>query len=239
MSSGPSGTGTEHEGKDVPEVEADDGSSKARRVQTRQCAVTRDVLPKAKLIRFVADPEGRIVPDLKAVLPGRGVWVQAEAKYVAIAEQRRLFGRLLGDKGDPVITVEAGLADRVEQLLHNRALGALALAQKSGRIITGFAKVEAAIGGDKVEALIVASDGAEDSLRKLMQAVKRRFGSSDGLQLFRSFEGLELDLAFGRTNVIHAALTRAENTKDRGDGGFLNAAERLQVYIGARAKTET
>lgn len=239
MSNRPIGLGTGNDGDGEPDIEPDDGSPRSRREQTRQCAVTREVLPKAALIRFVADPEGRIVPDLKAVLPGRGVWVSAEAKYVALAEQRRLFGRLLGNKSDQLITVEAGLADRVEKLLQARALGALALAQKSGRIITGFAKVEAAIGGDKAEALIVASDGADDSLRKLLQAVKRRFGSSDGLQLFRSFKGMELDLAFGRTNVIHAALTKAEKKKDRGDGGFLNAAERLQTYIGARAETET
>lgn len=224
---------------DQPDVEPDDGSPRMRRETTRQCAVSREVLPKAALIRFVADPEGRIIPDLKAVLPGRGVWVRAEADYVALAEKRRLFSRLLGKKSDQPITVEPGLADRVEQLLRDRALGALALAQKSGRIITGFAKVEAAIGGDKAETLIVASDGAEDSLRKLMQAVKRRFGTSDGLEVFRSFAGEELDLAFGRTNVIHAALIRAENKKDRGDGGFLNAAGRLQTYIGARAETET
>lgn len=220
------------------DIEPDDGSPRARREPKRQCAVSREVLSKVELIRFVADPEGRIVPDLKAVLPGRGVWVKADAKNVAMAEQRKLFGRLLGKKSDQTITVEAGLADRVGKLLLDRALGALALAQKSGRIITGFSKVEAAIGGDNVEAMIVASDGAEDSLRKLKQAITRRFGSSDALQLFRSFEGVELDLAFGRTNVIHAALTKAEKKTDRGDGGFLNAAGRLQTYIGARAETE-
>ena len=222
----------------VQDIEPDDGSPRARREPKRQCAVSRDVLSKAELIRFVADPEGHIVPDLKAVLPGRGVWVRADASHVALAEQRKLFARLLGKKSDQTIIVDAGLADRVEKLLLDRAMGALALAQKSGRIITGFAKVESAIGADNVEVLIVASDGAEDSLRKLKQAITRRFGSSDALQLYRSFNGVELDLAFGRTNVIHAALTKAEKKTDRGDGGFLNAAERLQTYIGARAETE-
>lgn len=222
-----------------PDVEPDDGSARSRREPMRQCAVSREVLPKTELIRFVADPVGRIVPDLKATLPGRGVWVRADAKHVALAEQRRLFTRLLSKNGDLTITVEPGLADRVEALLQNRALGALALAQKAGRIVTGFAKVEAAIGGDKAEALITASDGAEDSLRKLGQAVKRRWGASEALPLYRSFEGVELDLAFGRANVIHAALMKAEKKTDRGDGGFLNAAERLQSYIGARAQIET
>lgn len=220
-------------------VEADDGSPRARREPSRQCALTRAVLPKSELIRFVADPDGHIVPDLKAVLPGRGVWITADRMSVALAERRKLFGRLLEKNAGHSIIVEPGLADRVEKLLSGRALGALALAQKSGRIITGFAKVEAAVGADKLVALICAEDGAEDSLRKLKQAVKRRWGITDALPLIRSFKGAELDLAFGRTNVIHAALTRSEKKTDHGDGGFLNAAGRLQRYTGARADTET
>lgn len=219
-------------------IEADDGSPRSLREPSRQCAVTRKVLPRSDLIRFVADPDGRIVTDLKAVLPGRGVWVQANKETVALAEKRKVFTRSLSKSHDQPISVEAGLADRVEKLLSDRAVGALALAQKAGRIITGFAKVESAIGGDKLVALIAASDGADDSLRKLRQAVTRRWGSADALPLFRNFEGLELDLAFGRTNVIHAALTKAEKASDRGDGGFLKAAERLQNFTGARANPD-
>lgn len=219
-------------------MEADDGSPRALREPSRQCAVTRQVLPRTELIRFVADPDGQIVADLKAVLPGRGVWVKADKETVALAEKRKVFARLLSGSHDQPISVEAGLCDRVEKLLSDRAVGALALAQKAGRIITGFAKVEAAIGGDKLVALIAASDGAEDSLRKLRQAVMRRWGKVDALPLFRNFEGIELDLAFGRTNVIHAALTKAEKASDRGDGGFLKAAGRLHKYMGARANPD-
>ncbi len=219
-------------------VGPDDGSPRARREPRRQCALTRTIMPKSELIRFVADPDGRMVPDLKAVLPGRGVWITADRASVTLAEQRKLFGRLLEKKAGRSITVEPGLADRVEKLLVDRALGALALAQKSGRIITGFAKVEAAVTGDKLVALICARDGAEDSLRKLKQAVKRRWGITEALPLFRSFDTAELDLAFGRTNVIHAALTRSEKKSDQGDGGFLKAAGRLQRYAGARANTD-
>lgn len=216
-------------------IEADDGSPRSLREPSRQCAVTRKVLPRTELMRFVADPDGRIVADLKAVLPGRGVWVRADKETVAQAEKRKVFARSLSRSSDQPISVEAGLSERVEKLLNDRAVGALALAQKAGRIITGFAKVETAIGGDKLVALIAASDGADDSLRKLRQAVMRRWGKVDALPLFRNFEGIELDLAFGRTNVIHAALTKADKASKRGDGGFLKAAERLHNFTGARA----
>ncbi|MEO0977482.1 MAG: DUF448 domain-containing protein, partial [Pseudomonadota bacterium] len=65
----------------------------------RQCAVTREVLPVSSLIRFVLDPEGQVIPDLKRALPGRGVWVTATEESVAAAEKNRkkVFGR--GFKG--------------------------------------------------------------------------------------------------------------------------------------------
>ena len=219
-------------------IGADDGSRRALKQPSRQCAVTRDVLPRHKLIRFVADPSGQIVPDLKAVLPGRGVWITAERALVEQAEKRKVFRRALGKGDGASVDVAPGLADRVETLLRERALGALALAQKSGRIITGFAKVEAAIGEDKVLVLVVASDGAQDSLRKLKQAVTRRWGSADALPLHREFGGVDLDLAFGRTNVIHAALMKAENASKQGDGGFLEAVGRLHRFL-ERGQDET
>ena len=41
----------------------------------RQCAVTRIRRAPDDLLRFALDPEGRVVPDLKSRLPGRGVWL--------------------------------------------------------------------------------------------------------------------------------------------------------------------
>ena len=43
----------------------------------RLCAVSRVQKPPEELIRFVAGPDGKIVPDLARRLPGRGVWVDA------------------------------------------------------------------------------------------------------------------------------------------------------------------
>jgi predicted RNA-binding protein YlxR (DUF448 family) len=46
------------------------------------CAVTREVLPESQLIRFVAAPDGSLVPDLRAKLPGRGIWIGASRERV-------------------------------------------------------------------------------------------------------------------------------------------------------------
>jgi ribosomal protein L7Ae-like RNA K-turn-binding protein len=39
--------------------------------------VTRESLPKERMIRFVLGPDRQIVPDLAAKLPGRGMWLSA------------------------------------------------------------------------------------------------------------------------------------------------------------------
>ena len=59
----------------------------------RLCIVTRESLPVEDLIRFVAGPDGHVVPDIKRQLPGRGCWVTARRSMVDQAIKRKLFAR--------------------------------------------------------------------------------------------------------------------------------------------------
>ena len=138
----------------------------------RQCAVSRKVLPVDRLIRFVLDPEGRVVPDLKRRLPGRGVWITAAQDVVRAAEKekKRVFGR--GFKCEA--RVEPGLAEQLDALMEKNALQALSMTRKAGELITGFSKVEAALRRDEVAGLIHASDAAEDGIRKLTAVAASR-----------------------------------------------------------------
>jgi hypothetical protein len=87
------------------------------------------------------------------------------------------------------------------------ALDALAIAGKAGAVVSGFAKVEAAFGRDKVLALIHAADAANDGKRKLAAALHRNSaGESGGIVIIEAFTGAQLDLALSRPNVVHAAL---------------------------------
>ena len=142
--------------------------------RTRMCAVTRQVRPEAELIRFVAAPDGALVPDLKARLPGRGIWVGAERGTVDEALKRKVFQRGLKRQ----VAAPADLADAVAARLREAALGRLGLARRAGAVVTGFAKVEAAIAGEALAALIAASDAAADGQRKMGQALRRRFGTA-------------------------------------------------------------
>jgi predicted RNA-binding protein YlxR (DUF448 family) len=168
---------------------------------SRTCIVTRQSASPDALIRFVVAPDGSVVPDLRRRLPGRGVWVTADAAHVRTAEAKKLFAR--GFEGP--VTVEPGLSDRVAALLASAAVSALSLARKAGGVIAGFAKVEAALKADPVVALIHAAEAKPDGIAKLAGLARRRFGDSPPA-VIRCFTAAQLDLAFGRSNVIHAAL---------------------------------
>lgn len=197
----------------------------------RQCAVTREVLPVDRLIRFVLDPEGRVVPDLKRKLPGRGVWITAARTTVLAAEKekKRVFGR--GFKGEA--RVEPGLADWVDELMVKDALQALSMTRKAGEIVTGFSKVEAALRQNEVAGLIHASDAAEDGIRKLTAVAVSKFDAANGPQIVRLFDSAQLDLALGRSNVIHAALLAG-----RASENFLSRVRDLEAFRSNAAADE-
>ncbi|MBN9020098.1 MAG: RNA-binding protein [Rhizobiales bacterium] len=180
----------------------------------RSCVVSRLAMPADGMIRFVLDPEGKVVPDLRRRLPGRGVWVTARREIVAAAERKKIFGR--GFKA--AAEVEPGLADRVDRLLEAGALQALSFARKAGEIIAGFAKVEQAIARERVVAIVQAEEAGDDGRTKIEAALRRRFGRPDAVPTIRIFTSGQLDLALGRANVIHAALLAgwaSENALER------------------------
>jgi uncharacterized protein len=184
----------------TPNDELDAGPRKGGPGTERLCAVTRTVKPVDELIRFVVGPDG-VVPDLKRKLPGRGLWVSAERATLKDAIARNVFAR--GFKREVRVTPE--LLDQTEHLLVRSALDALAIAGKSGLVAAGFAKTEAAIGREKVVGLLHASDAGADGVAKLAGAMRHR-DDADNIAIIKAFTTAQLDLALGRSNVVHAAL---------------------------------
>jgi len=164
----------------------------------RRDIVSGEVMEEARLIRFVAGPDGQAVPDLARKLPGRGMWVAADRASVTTAAKKGLFARSAKAK----VSAPADLADQVETLLKSRLLSALGLARRGGDLTSGFEKVHAAIASGKAAWLIEASDGAADGRRKLW-ALARKQARPPGL--IGLFNGAELSLALGGENVIHTA----------------------------------
>ena len=95
----------------------------------------------------------------------------------------------------------------VFELMQRDALQALAMANKAGAVVTGSTKVEAAIASGTIAVLVHASDGRPDGIRKLDAQLRQRHGEgADDIPKINLFHAEQLDLALGRTNVIHAAL---------------------------------
>ena len=210
--------------------DTDRGPAEGRRGVERLCALTREVKPLADLIRFVAAPDGAIVPDIKRKLPGRGVWVTARRASIDEAVKRNVFARSLKRE----VRAAADLGATVDRQLEAAALDALAIAHKAGRIAIGFTRTEAAIADKPVVAVLSAADGAADGTRKIAAALARRQTSENAgeIPLFSGFTSAQLDLALGRSNVIHAALLAGPASK-----GFLEryrSLERFRIDPGGR-----
>jgi len=200
----------------------------------RTCVVSGLKGSPETMLRFALSPEGVVVPDIRQKLPGRGVWTRLDHAAVRQAAGKQAFSR--GFR----VSVRAGadLADEVDRLLEQDALGFLSMVSKAGLVITGGAKVEAAIRAAASKAnlagLIQASDGGRDGASKLGRLVDGVLGDrAEFVARINLFDSRRLDLALGRTNVIHAALLTGPAS-----AAFLGKVARLNLYrSGAAAPT--
>jgi predicted RNA-binding protein YlxR (DUF448 family) len=198
----------------------------------RMCAVSREVRPIGELIRFVVSPQGEVMADLKRKLPGRGLWVSASRRAVAEAVRRNQFSK--GFKRE--IRAAATLPADTEVLLVRSATEALAMVAKAGQVVSGFSKVEGVLREGRAVALLHASDGAADGIRKLDGIIRQKHGNPGESQeipqetliqfpIVNVLTSAELDLALGRSNVIHAALLAGPASKT-----FLSRCQILVRY---------
>lgn len=193
-----------HETAQVDEL--DRGATSVAPGMQRTCALTREEKPVAEMIRFVVGPGEAVVADVKRKLPGRGLWITATRRSVEDAVKRNVFAR--GFKRN--VKAAADLPAQCEAMLERAALDALAMAGKAGLVVSGFAKVEAALTRNEAVALLHSSDGAADGKRKLDGVLRRIREETDGIvreiAVIGEFSGAQLDLALNRPNVVHAAL---------------------------------
>jgi predicted RNA-binding protein YlxR (DUF448 family) len=178
----------------------------------RRCIVTGERRAKEEMVRCVVGPDGAIVPDVGAALPGRGLWLTSRRDIVAVAVKKRVFDRA----ARRAVTLPADLADRIEALLAQRCREAVGLARRAGMAVAGFEKVGQAIRKGGVGLLVAASDGAEGGRQKVA-------AMAPGLPVVDQLSAAELGVAFGRDHVVHGAI---------GSGALAN---RLRVDAGRLA----
>ena len=179
---------------DEPAVLTEDPPGKLRRdIASGQSVDT------SGLIRFVVSPDGQLVPDLAAKLPGRGMWVASERPALETALKKNIFTRSAKRQ------VKAGpdLLQTVHDLLRSRCLDLLGLARRDGSLINGFEKVLASVKSGQAAWLVEASDGASDGRSRILSAAKAQNRVPN---LCGCFSNAELSLALGTENAIHVAL---------------------------------
>jgi len=163
----------------------------------RRDLVSHEVMDESRLIRFVAGPDGQVVPDLGRKLPGRGLWVEASRASVEAAVKKNGFTRAAKTK----LTAPADLAGVVERLLARRCLDQLGLARREGVLISGFEKTAASLRAGKAAWVLEAADGSADGRGKILALARHQTAKICG-----AFTADDLSLALGLENAIHAVL---------------------------------
>lgn len=188
----------------------------------RTCVVSGTKGSPESMLRFALSGEGVVAPDILRKLPGRGVWTRLNRDTVRKAALKQSFSRGFRTS----VKAAPDLADTVERLLEQDALRFLSLVNKAGAVIVGTAKVESAIRAGGLAALIHASNGAPDGTGKLDRLLHGLMGeNAHSVARINLFESSQLDLALGRTNVIHAALQVGPAS-----AAFLAKVARLALY---------
>jgi predicted RNA-binding protein YlxR (DUF448 family) len=194
----------------------------------RTCIVTRESGPAETLIRFVAGPDGSVVPDLKRSLPGRGCSVKAERHLVDKAVKKNLFARALKRDVKPA----ADLGQQVERLLVRDLAGMINLARKAGQFVSGTMKVDNAVRSGEAIAVLHATDAAPDGVRKVAQARKAVSMMLDEEEIasYRLLSYEEMRELMGDNAFIHAAVLAGQAGE-----GVVKRAKLLESYRGEDA----
>lgn len=162
----------------------------------RRCLVTRVSAEKGTMIRFVVGPEGDVVPDLAARLPGRGMWLSARRDVLETAARRGVFARAARMRVD----VAADLAERVVAGLRLRIGEGLGLARRAGQAVAGFDKAREWLLAGRIGLVVAARDGSADERARFLAGAKAAIAVVDPLS------GRELGRIFARERVVHVAL---------------------------------
>lgn len=151
----------------------------ARSEPQRTCLGCRAEKGKGELLRYVLDPEGKVVPDLLGKLPGRGAYTCYCRDCVAKATLRKQFARAF--KGEVTGATAAELEGQIVIRLEERIASYLALGNKAGKIVSGSDMVlEAMRKGKNIGLVIMAGDVSADIGQKIAGSAAR-----EGIPCFR------------------------------------------------------
>ena len=157
----------------------------------RRCLVTRQRLPRERMVRFVVGPGAAVVPDVAERLPGRGLWV--EARRDTLDRAAGVFARAARRR----VAVPEALSDQVERLLAVRCTDLIGLARRAGQASSGFDSVARALAAGRAALVVVAADGSPRERDRLT-------GAGRAAPVVDVLGSAELGGVFGRARVVYA-----------------------------------
>jgi predicted RNA-binding protein YlxR (DUF448 family) len=176
---------------DTAEADAEPAPEKG---PLRRCLVTRESLAKEAMLRFVAGPDGIIVPDVAAKLPGRGMWLSARGDVIERALSRGAFLKATRGQAHPPPDLPA----RIEDGLRRRIRDLLGFARRAGQAVSGWQAVREALQAGRVGLLVEAADGSE--------AERARLLGQRPVPVATPLSAAELGGVFGRDHAVHVAI---------------------------------
>ena len=143
-----------------------------RRQPQRTCLGCRQTRDQGDLVRFVRDPNGDVLVDLRSRLPGRGAYTCWTWQCLAQAVQRRQFERAFRQPcrvQDP-----AELAAGIRAALTRHMLGLLGMGRKSSQLVAGSNAVAAALAARvKPAVVLLARDASTGIAAKIRQKAQK------------------------------------------------------------------
>jgi predicted RNA-binding protein YlxR (DUF448 family) len=173
----------------------EDDEEDTERGPLRRCIVTRARQAPETMIRFVRGPDGQIVPDLRANLPGRGLWLSARRDVLETALARKAFARAA--RAEVLIPVD--LAAIIEAALTRRVFEVLGLTRRAGQAVSGFAKAREWLVADRAVLIVQASDGSADERTRLL--------GGRAVPVIAPLPAQMLGRIFGRDHTVHVAVS--------------------------------
>ena len=186
------------------ETDADVADDEPEQGPLRRCIVTRERLPKERMIRFVVLPPdaeagrkaGVVVPDLTATLPGRGIWLSARGDVIETARTRGAFARAARCP----VTVSPDLTSGLAASLVRRVGETLGLARRAGQAVSGFSKAREWLDGGRAGLVVQACDGSPEERQRFLGAWNGR------VPVVAPLDAAQLGGVFGRDHAVHVVL---------------------------------
>ena len=161
----------------------------------RTCVVSRREDDRVRMLRCVVGPDGMLVPDLAANLPGRGIWLSARADVLS----HRRLASAVARAAERQVRLPEDFADSVAEGLRRRLIDRVGFARRAGQAVAGFQKAQAWLAAGRAALLVQASDGSEEERARLL-------GRHRHLPVIDLLPGAALGAVFGRDFVVHVAI---------------------------------